>query len=101
MTKVKVTTDCNLVSSVTIEGHSGYAERGSDIICSAISGAVEVTMRMLEKDSNVTFDIDETKAMIKIIVKQPNEYTNDCLNSLIGFLEDLSNEYRKFLKIYK
>ena len=101
MTKVKVTTDCNLVSSVTIEGHSGYAERGSDIICSAISGAVEVTMRMLEKGSNVTFDIDETKAMIKIIVKQPNEYTNDCLNSLIGFLEDLSNEYRKFLKIYK
>lgn len=101
MTKVKVTTDCNLVSSVTIEGHSGYAERGSDIICSAISGAVEVTMRMLEKDSNATFDIDETKAMIKIIVKQPNEYTNDCLNSLIGFLEDLSNEYRKFLKIYK
>lgn len=101
MTKVKVTTDCNLVSSVTIEGHSGYAERGSDIICSAISGAVEVTMRMLEKDSNVTFDIDETKAMIKIIVKQPNEYTNDCLNSLIGFLEDLSTEYRKFLKIYK
>ena len=64
MTKVKVTTDCNLVSSVTIEGHSGYAERGSDIICSAISGAVEVTMRMLEKDSNATFDIDETKAMI-------------------------------------
>ena len=101
MTKVKVTTDCNLVSSVTIEGHSGYAERGSDIICSAISGAVEVTMRILEKDSNVTFDIDETKAMIKIIVKQPNKYTNDCLNSLIGFLEDLSNEYRKFLKIYK
>ena len=101
MTKVKVTTDCNLVSSVTIEGHSGYAERGSDIICSAISGAVEVTMRMLEKDSNATFDIDETKAMIKIIVKQPNEYTNDCLNSLIGFLEDLSTEYRKFLKIYK
>ena len=101
MTKVKVPIDCNLVSSVTIEGHSGYAERGSDIICSAISGAVEVTMRMLEKDSNATFDIDETKAMIKIIVKQPNEYTNDCLNSLIGFLEDLSNEYRKFLKIYK
>lgn len=101
MTKVKVTNDCNLVSSVTIEGHSGYAERGSDIICSAISGAVEVTMRMLEKDSNATFDIDETKAMIKIIVKQPNEYTNDCLNSLIGFLEDLSTEYRKFLKIYK
>ena len=97
MTKVKVTTDCNLVSSVTIEGHSGYAERGSEIICSAISGAVEVTMRMLEKDSNATFDIDETKAMIKIIVKQPNEYTNDCLNSLIGFLEDLSYEYRKFL----
>ena len=101
MINVIVIKEKQTIKTIEATGHSGYAERGSDIICSAISGAVEVTMRMLEKDSNATFDIDETKAMIKIIVKQPNEYTNDCLNSLIGFLEDLSNEYRKFLKIYK
>ena len=101
MTKVKITQVNDLVYDVTIDGHSGYAESGSDIVCSAISGAVEVTMRMLEKDPTVTFDIDKANAIIKIAVKQPNTYTNDCLNSLIGFLEDLSSEYRKFLKIYK
>lgn len=101
MTKVKVTSCDNLVNNVRIEGHSGYAESGSDIVCSAISGAVEVTMRMLEKIQGVTFDIDENNAIIVIAVKQPNNFTNDCLNSLIGFLEDLSVEYRKFLKIYK
>lgn len=101
MTKVKITSIDNLVNKVTIEGHSGYADSGSDIVCSAISGAVEVTIRMLEKCDNVSFDIDDANAFIAICVGQPNQYTNDCLNSLIGFLDDLSLEYRKYLKIYK
>ncbi|MBQ9808149.1 MAG: ribosomal-processing cysteine protease Prp [Ruminococcus sp.] len=31
-----------------ISGHSGYAERGSDVACAAVSSAVQLTANMLE-----------------------------------------------------
>lgn len=101
MTKVFIDTNGDFITKISIKGHSGYADSGSDIVCSAISGAAEVTIRMLEHTDGVTFDIDETKASIIIEVAQPNKYSNDCLDALIGFLNDLSLDYEKFVKIYR
>lgn len=101
MTKVFVESNDNFINKVSIKGHSCYAESGSDIVCSSISGAVEVTIRMLEKVEGVIFDINEDNASIIIEVTQPNSFTNDCLGALLGFLNDLSLMYEKFLKIYR
>ena len=35
--------------TVTISGHAGYAKRGEDIVCAAMSALVYVQVRILEK----------------------------------------------------
>ena len=35
--------------TVTISGHAGYAKRGEDIVCAAMSALVYVQTRLLEK----------------------------------------------------
>ena len=36
--------------SVTLSGHAGYAPRGEDIVCAAVSALVYVQTRLLQED---------------------------------------------------
>ena len=36
-------------NAVTVSGHAGYAQRGQDIVCAAMSALVYVQVRLLEK----------------------------------------------------
>ena len=36
-------------SAVTMDGHAGYARRGGDIVCAAVSMLVYVQLRLLER----------------------------------------------------
>ena len=37
-----------LMSGFTFSGHAGYAESGSDVVCAAVSSAVQLTANLLE-----------------------------------------------------
>ena len=58
------------ITGFSVSGHSGYAEAGSDIVCAAISAAVELTittvndvcggkakLRVKEEDARVTLTL--------------------------------------------
>ena len=38
------------ISRLIIAGHSGYAQRGQDIVCAAVSGAAGVLISGFDKD---------------------------------------------------
>ena len=40
-------------SAVTMDGHAGYAKRGGDIVCAAVSILVYVQLRLLERQNAV------------------------------------------------
>lgn len=42
-----ITVTCHS-NSITIEGHAGYAPRGQDIVCAAVSTLVQTLMQSLE-----------------------------------------------------
>ena len=82
----------------TVEGHSGYAEEGSDIVCAAISGVVG----MVECTVN---DVLGLAAAVKVEdgymslklpggLGQANERTcQDLLTGMMVYLQALSEEY--------
>ena len=49
MTKAKFFYENNLFSKLEISGHSGYAEFGSDIVCSGINLIIENLIEILEQ----------------------------------------------------
>ena len=70
MTRCEFFTEDDRITGFSISGHSGYAEAGQDIVCAAISAAVELTvttvndvcggkakLRVKEEDARVTLTL--------------------------------------------
>ena len=92
---------------VTIEasGHSGYAESGSDIVCSAVS-------TLMQNLANGLTEIVKAKAKVVVDEDIPHlsvtlcdddvekcKYAQILMQSTILSLKEISNGYSKFIKI--
>ena len=83
-----------------VEGHSGYAEAGADIVCAAVSaavGLVECTVNeVLGLEASVKIREKDARTALKLPggLGEVNEHT--CQNLLAGlmvYLQNLSEEY--------
>ena len=79
-----------------VEGHSGYAEAGADIVCAAV-GLVECTVNeVLGLEASVKIREKDARIALKLPggLGEVNEHT--CQNLLAGlmvYLQNLSEEY--------
>ena len=78
MTKAKFFYEKNLFSRLEISGHSGYAEYGSDIVCSGISSAVLTSINLIDKyTKNYQLEQDEDKGYLCFILNDLNDIKNN------------------------
>ena len=92
---------------VTIEatGHSGYAEEGYDIVCSAVSTLMETLANglteIVKADAEVIVDENIPKLSVKLIEtdKEKCKLAQVLMNSILLGLKGVSNGYSKFIKI--
>ena len=103
MTKIKFYKSNNKFIGLECSGHSGYAESGFDIVCSAISalvGNLHLGLRKVLKIKDLIFKQDEKSGYFYI--KLPNI---DNMSSQILFettfetLKEISADYPKFVEI--
>ncbi|HHU55634.1 MAG TPA: ribosomal-processing cysteine protease Prp [Acholeplasmataceae bacterium] len=88
------------IKEIYVSGHSGYNDLGKDIVCSAVSTAMYVSLGMLEKlNSDYRFTSDESLPYMKLEVSKYNELTNLILDNLVDTLEGIALDYQDFLKI--
>lgn len=93
------------------EGHSGYAESGSDILCSAISAMTMLIINTIEVawESNVEYDIDDDTADITVTARDAlpesgaDEQKQYAISGLLrGYflqLSDLTEDYYNYLSV--
>ena len=92
---------------VTIEatGHSGYAEEGSDIVCSAISTLMQNLANGLTEviKANAKVVVDEDIPHLSVSLREENEekfkYAQMLMQTTILSLKEVANGYSKFIKI--
>lgn len=87
---------------VTCAGHAGYAQAGSDIICSAISILVINTINSLEQltetDSVVTVEEESGKIYLKL--NRVDEKGTLLLDAMVLGLQNVVAEYgKRYLKL--
>lgn len=82
-------------NEITAVGHSGYAERGKDIVCAGVSSAFKLAIATLvELKAKFRFHFDEDDAFIGIQIKKGNKTTvKAVLTALIEVLTSISEEY--------
>ena len=93
------------------QGHTGYAESGEDILCSALSAMTMLIINAIEVtyDSRVDYDIDEKTTDIRLIAKsalpkyEKDEKKQYAVSGLIQAyfyqLMDLVEEYYDYLDV--
>ena len=94
----------NYVCAFEIKGHSGYASRGNDIICAAISILTINTINSIEKFTNDKFSLKENERIGFISFKlrgKPSDDTSLLLKSMIlgltGIVKEYGDEYIRII----
>lgn len=100
MIEVKVTREKEIIKLVEVSGHSGYDELGKDIVCSAVSTAMYMTVGLLEKfNSKIEFSSNDNKPLMKLKILNNDESTNKILLNLVDTIEGIVFDYSDYLKI--
>ena len=107
MTVIKIFKKNNQINTIECSGHSGYAENGCDIVCSAISsltqgcvlglievaGIKDIEIKKNDKNGYYRFSIPYNISEIQRF------QANTLLNTLELCLKDLEKGYSKYIKL--
>ena len=100
MTTVTFHSGSGRIDGFLVEGHSGYAEAGADIVCAAVSAVVGLTECTINEVLGLGAPVKAQEKDARISLKLPgglsgeNEYT--CQNLLTGimvYLQAMGSEY--------
>ena len=106
MTTVTFYMEGERIVGFTVQGHSGYADEGSDIICAAVTSAVRLTecavndvlgleaaVKVRDKDASITLKLPST-------LGQTNESTcQTLLAALMVHCVQLAEEYPENISV--
>ena len=103
MTKISLYKDEDgKITGFTSEGHSGYADAGSDIVCAAVSVLTENLVNSVEELLKVDVDAEvrEKDAYLNVSVK---DYKRDDVQLLFSAMElglkEIADSYKRYVKL--
>ena len=90
------------------EGHSGYGEKGSDIVCAAVSAAVDLVESTVNDIAKVGAEVvvDKQKARVRLVLpdkmgKEARPVSESVLLAMYKTLSGYESEYGKYLSVSK
>lgn len=90
----------NEIIKVKVSGHSGYDDIGKDIVCSAVSTAMYVTIGILQKiNQDMKYFENEKEAIMQIELIKTDKFTNNVMDNLQEVLESIASDYPDFIQI--
>lgn len=104
MTTVTFHSSSERIDGFVVEGHSGYAEAGADIVCAAVSAAVGLTECTINEVLGLGAPVKVREETARISLKLPaglseeNEHTcQDLLTGMMVYLQAMAEQYPEYL----
>ncbi len=94
---VKKTDD--VVNYIKISGHAGYAEEGFDIVCASVSCIAITTVNALISINEGCLVYSEADGLLEIGFLTHNEIIDKLIDNMLNMLENLSLDYKKYMKV--
>ena len=94
MIKINISKD-----EITIKGHSGYAQNGSDIVCASISSIAITTVNALLSIDEDCITYEEKDGYLNIKINKHNEVIDKLIDNMINLLKELEKQYKKYIEI--
>ena len=101
MIKIIIIKKDNLIDNISIKGHALYDESGKDIVCSSVSSIVITTVNAIIRFQKDAIIYDENDGYLKIEILKHNDIVDLLIDNMISLLEELEDQYKKYIKINK
>ena len=103
MIKVCFTSDDTGYRSFEVSGHAGYNQSGLDIVCAAVSSAVQLTVNAVTEVAGIKADVQVNEDTI--ILKLPEHCTSQICEILFSalylHLNLLAKDYKGTIRVIK
>ncbi len=103
MTKVEIFRKNGNIIGYKASGHSGYSEQGSDIICSAISTSLQMTLIGIQEVLKLKVDFKINDGFLDVDLKDISQdkltQTNILTEAMAIFLKELTKQYPKYIRL--
>jgi len=103
MTKVEIFRKNGNIIGYKASGHSGYSEQGSDIICSAISTSLQITLIGIQEVLKLKVDFKINDGFLDVDLKNISQdkltQTNILTEAMAIFLKELTKQYPKYIRL--
>lgn len=103
MTKVEIFRKNGNIIGYKASGHSGYSEQGSDIICSAISTSLQMTLIGIQEILKLRVDFKINDGFLDVDLKNISQdkltQTNILTEAMAIFLKELTKQYPKYIRL--
>ena len=103
MTKVEIFRKNGNIIGYKASGHSGYSEQGSDIICSAISTSMQMTLAGIQEVLKLKVDFKINDGFLDVDLKNISHdkltQTNILTEAMAIFLKELTKQYPKYIRL--
>ena len=100
MINIRFIKEQNLLTGFIIEGHSGYAEQGSDIVCASVSSAAYMTANTITDVLGLDADIAVDDGYMKMKLTSQNALkAQDILKGFELHITELSQQYQINIKV--
>lgn len=99
MIKVSFFTEDKIISGFEFNGHSGYSEEGSDIVCASVSSATYMAANTITDVIGLKADIDVNDAFMSFHLHSDLSQAQQILLGLRLHLESLAQDYPNNIKV--
>ncbi len=104
MTKITFFKKNNLILGFRAEGHTGFSEEGTDIVCSAISTATQLTVVGLEEVLGLRLNLkrNDKNALLecKLASKETEiEKAQSFFKALEISLKQIEQDFKKYMEV--
>lgn len=106
MTTARFSTTGGCIRAVEVSGHAGYAEAGEDIVCAAISSALDLTSCFLEDILGLKLrtEVEEENGRVRMALptkmeENTAEQAQNAMSALMVYLINLGVRYPDFIEV--
>ncbi len=100
MTTVTISSKDGSITGFTCKGHSGYAEEGSDIVCSAVSILTTTCVNALESVAGIVPKVKVGNGLLEARISDTENHDAQVIfRTMIQGLSDIAEEYPRYVRL--
>jgi uncharacterized protein YsxB (DUF464 family) len=98
---IEITSKNNEIVSIEMNGHSGYAESGKDIVCAGVSSLVYAALNSFNSIEEDRITVNDGMLKLNLRGKKVSDHDQIVLEVMLNGFSMIAAQYKKNVKIIK